>query len=99
MYDFYIAKIEYYSDYLDHIESEYGLYAADSYENAMHQISKDYGENSLEAIKLDRICGDGIGLTISESLADALVHDFPDEIICKKSETRKANEAKNKEKK
>lgn len=92
MYSFYIAKVTYFSEMTKTEDTNYCLYAGDSFLSVTEQILDDWGKDNIISIFMTEI-GDGLSgsLVISESLADALKHDCPDEIVCIPSHWRKQN--------
>lgn len=97
MYSFFVVKVTYYDEISHNEDTNYCLYAGDSFSNVTGQILNDWGKDNVISISMTEI-GDGAGesLIISESLADALEHDLSDEIICIPSNWRKQKE-KNKQ--
>lgn len=89
--EFFIAKIKSFDGEIKRID--YVLYATDGdgYVELIKQILDDYNKDCIEKISIEP-CGNddcGNGFLISESLADALIHDLSDQIICVPSDWRK----------
>ena len=90
MSKYYIARIEYYSEYDDKEKISYALVAANSYKEATDKVCEDWGEDDIESISLtifnDEDCGT---VSISESMADAFIHDITEDVYCVPSEWRR----------
>ena len=91
----FVAKIEWYSEYQDREQSSYYVFGETSYAAAAQKIVDEWGESAITSITLSMIGDDedANGITISESMYDALVHDMPEDVICLKTEWRQKYEA------
>lgn len=89
----YVTSVKFYDEYSEREKTFHVLYPGTSYSNIMKQIFDDFdGEENIISISITPV-GDGDeddngGLSISESLADALINDVPTLIHCTPSEWR-----------
>ena len=87
----YVTSVKYFDEYAEKERTAYVLYPGASFSDITKQICDDFG-GDLISICITPI-GDGGeddngGLSISESLADALINDIPTLILCTPSEWR-----------
>ena len=87
----YLADVEYYSDIEDKEKTAHTLYAAESYQDAMKWVVNDWGEDDLISVTIHSIGDDedGYSLMISESMADAMLHDMVEDVYCVPTEWRR----------
>ena len=95
-YLLFIAEVEFYSEYDDKEKTNWSIVPADNYKGAMEQVLEDWGEDCLISVKLTAI-GDECGgsFSISETLADALIHDLPEDLYVTPTEWRRKQMEKN----
>ena len=87
----YVTSVKVYDDYAEKEKTYHVLYPGTSYSNVIEQIRDDFGEEEGILSVCITPVGDGDesgGLSISESLADALINDIPTLIHCTPSEWR-----------
>lgn len=92
----YLTSVEYYSEYEEQKKTAHCIYAAESYQDAMRLIIKDWDEDNLISVTIHAIGDDEecYSLTISESMADAFLHDMVENVYCVPSEWRRKQESK-----
>ncbi len=84
----YLAKILYYDEYKCEEKTAYEILAATSFSDAMSNLSKDWGEDSIIETSLFSL-GDDIpgsnSILISKSLAEALRYGIAEDIFVPKT--------------
>ena len=93
-YNLYVGKVEWYSDYDEKEKTSYCIIPADNFSGAMDQIVEDWGEDCLINVSITPIGEDCGSVNISESMADALIHDIPEDVYCVPSEWRRKQDGK-----
>jgi hypothetical protein len=86
---FYVAKVRWFNNDEHKTEEDYYLYAGTKLQDALEQVVADFDEDVIESVELTFI-GDGCvrGIQISPSLADAFIHDCPEELQVPKTDWR-----------
>lgn len=86
----YLASVEYYSEYDEKEKTTHAIYAAESYQDAMKWVINDWGEDELITVTIHALGDDeeGYSVMISESMADAFLHDIVEDVYCAPSEWR-----------
>ena len=94
MYKLYLAKVNWYSEYEDKEKSTHYIFAATSFAGAAEKLVEDWGEDSIVTMTISPIGDDedANGITISESMYNALLHDMPEDVYCLPSEWKRKYE-------
>ncbi len=79
MLGLYVTKVTVFSEGTFQEQDSYSIYPGYNLHDVMQKIEEDYGEDNIITASATRIsCPDeGPSITISESLAKALIYDYP----------------------
>ncbi len=90
MKQLYIAKIEYINIDMEE-KVAYAILPANDYSEAAMIIEDEWGKDEVSGLELHCVADDKetSAICISETMADAFIHDMPTEVYCLESEWRR----------
>lgn len=88
MIQLYVAKIEYLTEKEQEEKVAYSILPAGSYQDAVTVILDEWGENNVIGFELHCVADDPecASITISPTMANAFIHDIPEDVYCCESD-------------
>ena len=91
LYSLYVTEVKWWNEHTEKEQTTYEIYAGESYADVIEQIVDNWGgDDEIISMQLTPVGEGGDGsISISKTIAEALIYDIPSDCECLPSEWRK----------